>query len=223
MFLLLQEKLTYVYFCPFPLSSLCVWFLSQPPVNTTTAQNVWDIIASPLLIEWLLLEQEDTKLHESQWLKVDLTKLSLSNKQDDLKLKPKTNHHLQCWRCWPHQADIIWFKDSLAVSCIPGQEFEPTDSKNFKVKPVFTLNNFSLTFTATGKRKLKPNQMKHRAQDICQSIKMGSLYIFMLSLVRLSQWLWLSCCCQKLKMSFEDVHFLSASSQRGHCWARLST
>lgn len=81
-----------------------------------TSQVVWDVIAPHLLIEWLLLEQEGTKLYESQPLEVDLTEFNLSNKPDVLKLKTKTNHHLQCWRCWSHQADIIWFSDLLAVS-----------------------------------------------------------------------------------------------------------
>lgn len=40
------------------------------------------------------------------------------------------------------------------VSCIrftPGQEFEPTDGKNFKAKPVFTQVNFPLTSIQQGK------------------------------------------------------------------------
>lgn len=61
-----------------------------------TVHVVWDVIAPPLLVELLLLEQEDTKLPEPQPLEANLTELNRSNKLDDLKLKIKTNNHLQC-------------------------------------------------------------------------------------------------------------------------------
>lgn len=153
------------------------------------AQIVWGVMSPPLLIEWLLLGQEDTELHESQPLEADFTELNLSNKPDDLKLKTKTKHHLQCWRFWPqHHADVIWSKDLLGLS-----DLLLDKSLSLWIVKISKPNLFSpkLIFPwlqYNREKKLKPNQMKHGSQDICecsQSTRTCSLCILTLSLLRL--------------------------------------